>query len=156
MVDKKIFNISKTERIECYVGKTRNGFKHTAEFFKGNKMIEHRSVSYLNRTWERFEFDTVIEELLEKMKLSETVKARIKKAVEDINMGNRVSMDRSMLALTALGDVFYKNKAKKNEFKVRMLKAKGVSFPSDWDSLSESVKEKRLKKVEQEMRRGIP
>ena len=155
MRDKKIFNISKRERIECYRSNTRNGFKHTAEFFKGNKMVERTSVSYLNRTWEKFDFDTVIERLLDMMKLSETVKNRIKKAVEDINMGNHVSMDRSILALTTLGDVFYKSKTKKNEFKVRMLKAKGFSFPSDWDSLSENVKEKRLKKFEQEMKRGI-
>lgn len=55
----------------------------------------------------------------------------------------------SMVA--GLGDVFGQTLKEKNAWKVRMLKAgleaQGLTFPDDWDTVSEADKERRLDEV---------
>ena len=47
-----------------------------------------------------------------------------------------------------LGSLFHTEKEDQNNWKKRMLNTvDGVSFPDNWDSLSESEKEKRLNKA---------
>lgn len=46
----------------CNWMKTRNGFKHTCSVYNdatGEKMFETK-ICYLNRTWESFEFESVL------------------------------------------------------------------------------------------------
>ena len=52
--------------IWCYSTNTRNGFCHHAETEYNGKELKAR-VSYINRTYERFEFETVIKRLIEKL-----------------------------------------------------------------------------------------
>ncbi len=58
------------------------------------------------------------------------------------------SMFKSVAMVAAIGNVLCDNKKDKNDWKLRMLKAglenKGLSVPEDWDTLTESEKEKRL------------
>lgn len=80
-----IYN-AKQYRIRCEWGKTRNGFKHTATLeipFNNNgsvfpfndsgflNAIEYREIDsakcfYLNRTWESYQFQSVIRKLIRK------------------------------------------------------------------------------------------
>ena len=57
-------------------------------------------------------------------------------------------MFKSVAMVAAIGNVLCDNKKDKNDWKLRMLKAglenKGLSVPEDWDTLTESEKEKRL------------
>ena len=47
---------------------TRSGFKHVAHLFLGDNEVEETKVCYLNRTWESYQYQTVIHKLIEKSK----------------------------------------------------------------------------------------
>ena len=52
-----------TYSFECYTTYTRNGFCHHAYNYESGEMTR---VSYLNRTWERFEYESVLRSAIEK------------------------------------------------------------------------------------------
>lgn len=58
------------------------------------------------------------------------------------------SLTDSLKMICAVGDIMNTEQKDKNDFKARMLKAglgnRGLSFPEDWETLSEEEKTKRL------------
>ena len=105
--------------------------------------------TYQNRTWERFEFQSVLSSVVDKADLSETDKKVCEKFIE----GDQTDWSgfKSVQMVAKLGDVFCETTKDKNDWKTRMLKAglgnQGLMIPDDWDSLDEKTKEKRLNKV---------
>jgi len=143
------FKINERMKIIGKTQNTRNGFRHLVEFYRDDKLIESRSVSYLNRTWESYNYETAISNLLKKMvknrDLTQDEAKQIKIRTKDIAHGNINREMGTLSAIASLGDVFGKTKKEKNDWKKRMLSTqKGMSFPDNWDSLSEDEKEKRL------------
>lgn len=65
----RIFKVSERAQILCEFVSTRNGFRHDARLFINGNEEDKAKVNYINRTWERYEFDTVIEKLLQKTDL---------------------------------------------------------------------------------------
>lgn len=63
--------------IRCYSTDTRNGFCHHA--MCGD---EHTRISYYNRTWERFEYESVLKSAADKF--SKDAAAQIRKQIDDI------------------------------------------------------------------------
>ena len=58
-------NNGETIVINCYTTDTRNGFCHHAEsFINGN--WEHSRISYCNRTWESFEYESMLSKHIDK------------------------------------------------------------------------------------------
>jgi hypothetical protein len=57
------------EEIEfrCYTTDTRNGFCHTAHYVGWDYSISDTKVSYLNRTWERFTYESVLKRAIGKL-----------------------------------------------------------------------------------------
>lgn len=51
----------------CYTTNTRYGFCHTAHYVGWDYEINDTKVSYYNRTWERFEYETVLKRAIEKL-----------------------------------------------------------------------------------------
>jgi len=140
------FQISKKIEVICEWKKTRNGFKHEATLLKNGQSILTVKECYINRTWECYEFDTVLNKLAEKSgmkEISEFVKNR--KSDRDTDNLKSVGM------IAKLGEIFATTTKDKNDWKLRMLKAglenKGLFMPDDWDSLTEEEKEKRLNNV---------
>jgi hypothetical protein len=72
-----ILKINDNAYIVLETKKTRNGFKHEATLVDKNKEDIKVKVSYLNRTWERFKYESVIKKLLEKINLTDLEKANI-------------------------------------------------------------------------------
>lgn len=146
----KSFKINEKIEIVCEWKKTRNGFKHEATLlFNGNEQ-ETAKVCYLNRTWESYEYQTVLKRIVEKSQvLSEEEKALC------LNFINKDQTDYSSFNMTAniakLGEIFCTTQKEKNDWKERMLRAglenQGLSIPEDWDTLDEETKEKRLNAV---------
>jgi hypothetical protein len=65
----KQFKVNDRITIVCEFKNTRNGFKHAAHLFLGNNYeCEKTKVCYLNRTWESYEYQTVIHQLIDKSK----------------------------------------------------------------------------------------
>jgi hypothetical protein len=63
----QIFKLNNGNIAVCESLNTRNGFKHEATLFNtlGND-IDTVKVCYLNRTWESFTYETVLNKLLNK------------------------------------------------------------------------------------------
>ena len=51
----------------CYTTDTRNGFCHTAHYVGWGYDINDTKVSYYNRTWERFEYESVLKRAIDKL-----------------------------------------------------------------------------------------
>ena len=50
-------------KVICESQSTRYGFRHIARLFKNNIEIDFEKICYYNRTWESFEFESVINKL---------------------------------------------------------------------------------------------
>ena len=62
----KSFKLDDQFTAVCASKKTRNGFKHTATLLRDGFERGQVKVCYLNRTWESFEYQSVLEKLLGK------------------------------------------------------------------------------------------
>lgn len=51
----------------CYTTDTRSGFCHTAHLMGWKYDITDTKASYYNRTWERFEYESVLKRAIEKL-----------------------------------------------------------------------------------------
>lgn len=148
----KTFEIEKDYQIVCEVKKTRNGFKHEATLLRSGYEIERTKICYYNRTWERFEFESVLRKLLDKTDI--LTKRRKNNFIEKASDKNREEIKKEfglIGKIAGLGEVLGQNKKEKNDFKARIIKAglenKGLIMPDDWDELDEKTKETRLNKV---------
>ena len=47
---------------------TRYSWGHKAKAYYNNKLIAETKIRYYNRTWERYQFETILYSLLEKIK----------------------------------------------------------------------------------------
>lgn len=62
----RVFNIPTEDndtvnvQFVCDVAKTRNGFKHTCTLFVDERELVAVKINYLNRTWERFQYQSVM------------------------------------------------------------------------------------------------
>ena len=56
-----VFTVNGEEvRFYCETTRTRNGFCHHVFANGGGKYYEHSRVSYLNRTWESFQYESAL------------------------------------------------------------------------------------------------
>ncbi len=137
------FKINKNLEVVCERKKTRVAFKHEATLLKDGQEIDKTKICYLNRTWERFEFDSVLEKLAEKT----GIKA-ISEFVKNRTSDRRTEQLKTVGMVAKMGEILCNTKKEKNDWKVRMLKAglgnSGLEMPEDWNELSEDEKEKRL------------
>lgn len=153
----KIFKINDKYEITCTSEKTRYGFRHLANLYRTGQsgtttLINKAKVCYYNRTWESFEFESVLYDLLKKSKVftEEEQKAIISNCQK--NEYERVNNSFGLLAgVMKLGEILTNNPKDQNDWKVRMLKAglsdKGLIIPEDWNELTENEKGKRLNSV---------
>lgn len=133
--------------IFCRSEKTRYGFRHLATLYRDHHEIGRTKACYYNRTWECYEFQSVIDRLLD-AHFSGKVAERLKKKAENEARGV-IDKSFSMVAAVAkLGGVLCDNVVDRNKWKKRMLSTiHGVDFPADFDSLPEDEKQKRLDKA---------
>ena len=143
----KIFKITEHIEVVCDWAKTRNGFKHTATLMIDGAEQESTKCNYLNRTWERYEYQSVLQKVINNSKV---LSEEDKKICLEFAEGDHT--DWSAFNMTSgiakLGDLFCDNQKDKNDWKARMLKAglgnSGLEIPEDWDTLDEDTKQARL------------
>jgi hypothetical protein len=153
------FKINDKLAIGAETYKTRYSWGHKAHLYRvhtpehDDECIESTKITYYNRTWERYEFESILEVLVEKaLKHHAITKAEADTCNAYIKNYDRVQDDtaglRSVGLVMALGDLFTTTKKDANDWKARMLKAglgnKGLIMPDDWDTLDEATKEARL------------
>ena len=59
----KLINLNREWAILCETKNTRNGFKHVAVLLKNGREFDKVKICYLNRTWESYEYESVIKSL---------------------------------------------------------------------------------------------
>jgi len=145
----KTFRITDRIEIVCESKKTRKGFKHEATLLLDGSERDKVKCCYLNRTWEAYEYQSVIQELIRKTKSipdseRELCKAFIEKDRTDWSQFKTTSM------VANLGEMLCDSQKEKNDWKARMLKAglgnMGLQMPDDWESLDENTKAARDRK----------
>ena len=135
-----IFKLSKDYEVICNWKKTRNGFKHTATLCKNNNSVSETKICYLNRTWESFEYESVLHKVINAYFDEKQAKKYIKKLKAPEN-----EQFKAVSMVCALGEIMCNKQEEKNKFKKRILGTiKGIDFPQDWEKLLEKEKEKRL------------
>ena len=66
----KIFNFKNTKLVKgiqavCYSENTQSGFRHVAHICAGGRQIGRAKCTYTNRTWESFEYESVLKRAIE-------------------------------------------------------------------------------------------
>lgn len=150
------FPINKEYEIIAHWEKTSRGFRHVVRLMKNGQEVDKATANYLNRTWERFNYESAISSLLQKTNLmtdkerKDYLDALSKKDME------RVNKEFGMIgAIAQMGEVLTSSKKESNDWKERMIKAglPQIDIPEDWNTLSEDEKEARLNKVIEYMKK---
>jgi len=146
----KTFEINDHLQIICEWKKTRTAFKHEATLLKDGLQLDKVKICYLNRTWESFDFESVIQKLLDQTKI--LTEAETQKFMDQCAGNDQKETDRQfgqIAAIAKMGEIIHAGNAKaQNDWKARMLKAglesRGLIMPDDWDQLAEEDKAVRL------------
>lgn len=56
----KLLRLNDVYTVSCNWKDTRNGFKHEAKILKNGYIDYETKICYLNRTWERFEYESIL------------------------------------------------------------------------------------------------
>lgn len=140
------FKLSKEFEIVCEYKKTRNGFKHTATLCENGSSIYNTKICYLNRTWESFTYESILNKVIE----ANFTGKELKKYLKVIQLGRlkENKQNKSVSLACAMGDILCKDKKEKNKWNKKMLNTiQGLDFPEDFDNLPEEEKERRIKGV---------
>jgi hypothetical protein len=116
----RIFEINRRAKVICQASNTRNGFKHTATLQIDGVDAEGVKCNYLNRTWESYEYESVLEKLLEKSRtLSDKDRATFKRKLKNNWRKNDPGMKRlkTVSTVMALGDLFGSDQKESNDWK---------------------------------------
>ncbi len=141
----KMFEINDRIVICCEWKKTRMAFKHTATLRLDGRLVDETKICYQNRTWESYEFQSVMEKLIDKTKA--LTKDEKTLALEFIKNYKEEGTFNALIAVAKMGDVFCSTPKESNDWKQRMMKAslgEGVNFPDNWNELPEEEKTRRL------------
>lgn len=80
----------------CSTTRTRNGFCHHVYAWGKGKDGEHTRVSYINRTWERFDYETALYSAANKFRKSDREAIRLE--IDGIARTEREKADRFLTA----------------------------------------------------------
>jgi hypothetical protein len=160
----RLFKLNNHVVVDAWYEKTRNAFRHMAVVYKDGVEVYRTKIPYQNRTWESYDFQSVLQKAIDGVGEYVLSSEEKKKAQEYARDGlekqehERVEKEFGRIgALAQMGEIMGRNTKEKNDWKERMLKAglgnKGLQMPEDWDSLSEETKEARLNAVIGQMKK---
>jgi len=111
-------------------------------------------VCYQNRTWERYEYETILKKVVNSYFTNNKQKEKFLKVIS-INQ-HKDDTFKTVRAVCAIGQIFCKDLKERNNWDKRMFSTiNGISFPDNWDNLSEEEKRTRLDKVKQALGKNI-
>lgn len=147
------FQITKQIKIKADYYETRYSWGHKAWLYLNNEEVEHAKITYYNRTWESYTYQSILYNIVDKTKvLTKKQKEYCKKWIDtggEVQKKKDLAMLKIAGNIASLGAIFGKDQKESNDWKQRMLEAgiPGLSIPSDWDELSEDEKQIRLDQV---------
>ena len=149
ILSQRTFQPTQAIKIDCVSEKTSMAFRHLATVYKNGSQVGFGRIPYQNRTWEKYEFESVMIKAVNSSSLTPEEKAVVKKWLD----GDRTDWSgMNMTGMVAsLGDVFGTTPKEKNDWKTRMLKAglgnQGLEIPEGFDTLPEKERSRRLNLV---------
>lgn len=149
------FKVNEEFAMGAEVYRTRYSWGHKAHLYRvrtpeqSDEYIEGVKVTYYNRTWERYEFESALFQLVDKAFKKKLITKEEHQTLYDyIKNYEEPSRFNHIAAVAKLGEVFGSNQKESNDWKARMLKAGlpegALQMPEDWDTLSEDEKQRRL------------
>ena len=78
----KLFKLNKDYSVACEWQNTRSGFRHVAVVLNNGTEVNRVKVTYLNRTWEAYEFETVLLKAIDSIGLSKRLYSNFRKKIE--------------------------------------------------------------------------
>jgi len=82
-MESKLFTFENNYIVVCRSESTRYGFRHLAELFQHGYSVAKGKMCYYNRTWESYEFESVLKQVLLKLPEEEREKALNKLVVQN-------------------------------------------------------------------------
>ena len=145
------FKITRHLEVACESQNTRYGFRHLAHLLRDGREVADNKCCYYNRTWERYEFESVIKGLLDVAnkggQLSAYETREFKKMIKNGGV-HEIHGLKTVAGIMALGDILGRTQKESNDWKTRIIKAglgnKGLIMPEDWEKLDENMKQARL------------
>jgi len=128
----------------CESKKTRRGFNHYATLCLNGSGIASDKACYLNRTWESYEFQSVMRGAVGKAKISTVDKDLLAGYVDSYREDNAFA---GIAAAAGIADLLFDNAEDRAQWKLRMMKAglgQHISVPADWEHLPVEEQERRL------------
>ncbi len=113
----KTFKINRNLEAQCYMEDTRYGFRHLASLYYKNQNIADAKCCYYNRTWEAYEFQSVLEKLADNVTrvLSPRQVRNLKKYIE--NYHERDSFLNTISMVAKMGAILAPDQKSKNDFR---------------------------------------
>ena len=131
--------------IVCQYKKTRNGFKHEAEILYNCCTVHSAKCCYLNRTWESYDYQSVIHKAIDGYIKDSKLAKRYKKAIDKKALGLEEKRFAPLKMICTMRDLLCESNKDKADWKKRMMKTiPGVDFPDDFDSLPDEEKNRRM------------
>jgi hypothetical protein len=147
----KTFKLDRNVTIECNSYVTRYSWGHEAELYINGHMESCKKITYYNRTWESYTYQTILRNIVEGVSnklIDKKRKLEYVAIIQNENFSQDKDIFKSIALVAKMGELLTTDKKEANDWKVRMLKAglqdKGLIMPEDWPTLSEPEKEKRL------------
>ena len=138
------FRLNKVFTVVCESEKTRYGFRHLAKLLENGNQVNKTKACYYNRTWESYEFQSVVHWLIV-LHFDKRTAARLKKAVDKKERGIESKRFRPVKAMVALGNLLGDTAEERAGFSKRIMSTvPGVSFPEGFDELPAEERERRL------------
>lgn len=146
-------------RAEVQGQDTSYGFRHLCSLYRGDAEIAAAKCTYYNRTWEAWEFQSVVRAAIEKIgkkNITDEERAELLAWVDQPQEDRHSGMLKSIAMVAKMGELLATkpgvsdadNQKAANDWKARMLKAglenQGLEMPEDWDQLTEDEKQRRL------------
>lgn len=79
----RTFKIDDNHEVVCVAENTRSGFRHLATLMYKGHEVDKAKCTYINRTWESYQFESVLSHLLHKTdKLSYAEKAKFEEVIK--------------------------------------------------------------------------
>lgn len=142
----KTFKINDDISIKCSTQDTSYGFRHVADALVNGRYVAYAKCCYHNRTWESYEYQSVIKKIAESKDLAPEDRSAIAAYAAADHTDN--SDLNTIAGIMALGDILADGQKEANDWKTRMLRAglegRGLDMPEDWDNLTEDEKTRRL------------
>ena len=80
----RIFTLDEVYSIVCNFKSTRTGFKHTASLCKNGQSIYETKICYLNRTWDRFEYESILLKVVDDF-IAQCDKQKYREVIKNLN-----------------------------------------------------------------------